>query len=244
MLAPLRRWKMKRVARSCARSASPRLGFASTAAARVLLVGSYKGIHGQYSLDPVSGRRRATRRLGPRRTGRLQDDLKLRAGRPQGHPGRGPDHKASDLRSRDEPQHGDRRRDQVRARLQPRGERPEPRSARLGRTSQGLNGIMVWKAANVWVQNLTVCNFLSGKGDAGNEIWWNGGDDSGKIGGHGYYGSYPSATKHVLPGTTVPPRSTGFLAATGPVAPGFRRTRATSATPATTSVPASSGATR
>jgi len=60
--------------------------------------------------------------------------------------------------------------------------------------ARGLNGIMVWKAANVWVQNLTACNFLSGKGDAGNEIWWNGGDGSGKIGGHGYYGSYLSAT--------------------------------------------------
>src|SRR5262249_30779036 len=58
----------------------------------------------------------------------------------------------------------------------------------------GLNGIIVWKAAGVWVQNLTDGNFLSGKGNAGNEIWWNGGDGSGKIGGHGYYGSYLSAT--------------------------------------------------
>ena len=53
---------------------------------------------------------------------------------------------------------------------------------------------MVWKAADVWVQNLTVCNFPSGKGDAGNEVWWNGGDGSGKVGGHGYYGSYLTAT--------------------------------------------------
>ena len=102
---------------------------------------------------------------------------------------------------------------------------------------------MVWKAANVWVQNLTSCNFLSGKGDAGNEIWWNGGDSSGKIGGHSYYGSYLSAT-NTFYGETVPPRSTGSSRATGPVARGLRRTRATSATPATTSVPASSGATR
>ncbi|HEY1519684.1 MAG TPA: hypothetical protein VGF91_24880 [Solirubrobacteraceae bacterium] len=58
----------------------------------------------------------------------------------------------------------------------------------------GLNGIMVWKAGNVWVQNLTVCNFLGGSGDAGNEVWWNGGDGSGKIGGHGYLGSYLTAT--------------------------------------------------
>jgi hypothetical protein len=58
----------------------------------------------------------------------------------------------------------------------------------------GLNGLVVWKAANVWVENLTTCNFLSGNGNSGNEIWWNGGDGSGKIGGHGYYGSYLSAT--------------------------------------------------
>jgi len=58
----------------------------------------------------------------------------------------------------------------------------------------GLNGIMIWKANNVWVQNLTACNFLGGTGDSGNEIWWNGGDGSGRIGGHGYYGSYLTAT--------------------------------------------------
>jgi hypothetical protein len=44
------------------------------------------------------------------------------------------------------------------------------------------------------VQNLTVCNFLGGSADAGNEIWFNGGADSGKIGGHNYYGSYLTTT--------------------------------------------------
>ena len=58
----------------------------------------------------------------------------------------------------------------------------------------GLNGVMVWKAANVWVQNLTACNYLHGSGDTGNEIWWNGGDGSGQIGGRGYLGSYLNAT--------------------------------------------------
>ncbi len=58
----------------------------------------------------------------------------------------------------------------------------------------GLNGILVWKARNVWVQNLTACNFLSGSGDTGNEIWWNGGDHTGRVGGFGYYGSYLNAT--------------------------------------------------
>ncbi len=66
---------------------------------------------------------------------------------------------------------------------------PSSKKGRLGR-----NGILVWKANDVWVQNLTVCNFLSGAGSTGNEIWWNGGDGSRKIGGHGYYGSYLNAT--------------------------------------------------
>ncbi len=58
----------------------------------------------------------------------------------------------------------------------------------------GLNGILVWNANNVWVQNLTVCNFLTGAGDSGNEIWW----DAAKLGpksiGHGMVGSYLNAT--------------------------------------------------
>ena len=61
----------------------------------------------------------------------------------------------------------------------------------------GLNGIMVWKASNDWVQNLTTCNFLGGSnggGATGNGIWWNGGADSGQVGGHGYLGSYLNAT--------------------------------------------------
>ena len=58
----------------------------------------------------------------------------------------------------------------------------------------GLNGIMVWKADDVSVENLTACNFLGGTGDAGNEIWWNGGDGSAKVGGWGYTGDYLTAT--------------------------------------------------
>ncbi len=58
----------------------------------------------------------------------------------------------------------------------------------------GLNGVMVWKARNVSVQNMTACNFLGGSGHAGNEFWWNGGDDSGQVGGWGYNGSYLTAT--------------------------------------------------
>ena len=58
----------------------------------------------------------------------------------------------------------------------------------------GRNGILVYKADGVTVDNLTACNFLAGSGPSGNEIWWNGGDGSGKIGLKGYSGSYLTAT--------------------------------------------------
>ena len=56
------------------------------------------------------------------------------------------------------------------------------------------NGIEIYKADNVWVENLTVRNFdTAGSEECGNEIWWNGGADSGEIGAHGWYGSYLTA---------------------------------------------------
>jgi hypothetical protein len=58
----------------------------------------------------------------------------------------------------------------------------------------GRNGIVIWKADNVSVDNLTVCNFLAGSGNAGNGIWWNGGAGSGSIGLARYSGSYLTAT--------------------------------------------------
>jgi hypothetical protein len=61
----------------------------------------------------------------------------------------------------------------------------------------GLNGLMVWKADDVTIDNLTACNFLGGSGGdggTGNEIWWNGGAGSGSIGGWGYSGNYLTTT--------------------------------------------------
>jgi len=58
----------------------------------------------------------------------------------------------------------------------------------------GRNGILVWKANDVSVENLSVCNFLGGTGSAGNGIWWNGGEGSGTIGLSGYSGRYLTAT--------------------------------------------------
>jgi hypothetical protein len=119
----------------------------------------------------------------------------------------------------------------------------KPAAQNLGPNGLGLNGIMVWEADDVWVQNLTACNFLGGKGSAGNEIWWNGGDGGGQIHGWGFYGSYLSATSTFFASESTAP-STESSRATGAAAPGSRRTPATSTTPATTSAPASSSATR
>jgi hypothetical protein len=59
---------------------------------------------------------------------------------------------------------------------------------------RGRNGIDALRANGVYFENFTVCNFLSGSADSGNEIWWNGGDDGGKIGLGSWWGNYLSAT--------------------------------------------------
>ena len=62
-----------------------------------------------------------------------------------------------------------------------------------GRNKTG-NGIEIYEANNVWVENLTARNFDTGpECDCGNEIWWNGGAGSNKVNAHGWYGSYLTA---------------------------------------------------
>jgi hypothetical protein len=67
----------------------------------------------------------------------------------------------------------------------------------------GLNGILVYKANNVSVENLTACNFLAGSGEAGNGFWWNGNHGSGKIEGYGFYGAYLTATSMYFAGEST-----------------------------------------
>jgi hypothetical protein len=64
-----------------------------------------------------------------------------------------------------------------------------------GRHRTNVNGIKIFKASNVWVENLTVRNFdrKTKDGKNGNEVWWNGGDGSGTVGSHGWYGQYLTA---------------------------------------------------
>lgn len=62
---------------------------------------------------------------------------------------------------------------------------------------KGGNGIEIYRTNEVWVENLTVRNFeltpSCGDEACGNEIWWNGGAGKGKIGAHGWHGSYLTA---------------------------------------------------
>ena len=66
----------------------------------------------------------------------------------------------------------------------------------------GSNGIEIYKANNVSVENLTVRNFdrASLNGPNGNEIWFNGGAGSGKIGLHNWRGRYLTAYDDGLDG--------------------------------------------
>ena len=67
----------------------------------------------------------------------------------------------------------------------------------------GRNGVVAYKADSVWIENLTVCNFLSGSGSAGNQIWWDGGAGTAKIGLTGYWGSYLTTTSTYYGSPTV-----------------------------------------
>jgi hypothetical protein len=78
---------------------------------------------------------------------------------------------------------------------------PCPAGGKLQDTNGGVgrDGIVVWKTSGVTIQNLTVCDYLAGTGGHGNEIWWNGGDGSGKIGMGSYQGSFLTATSMYAP---------------------------------------------
>jgi hypothetical protein len=58
----------------------------------------------------------------------------------------------------------------------------------------GRNGVEVYKAEGVSVENLSSCNYINGAGGGGNEIWFNGGDGSGRIGMGRWLGRYLSGT--------------------------------------------------
>jgi hypothetical protein len=77
----------------------------------------------------------------------------------------------------------------------------------------GRNGIEVRETSGVTIQNLTACNFLSGAGESGNQIWWNGGSGTGQIHGHSYAGGYLSATTLYFQKTDPAQATYGIFAA-------------------------------
>src|SRR5437763_5572688 len=97
---------------------------------------------------------------------------------------------------------------------------PCPSGAQYQSTpSTGWSGIEVYKASDVWVQNLSVCNYLTNpKGEQGNEIWWNGGDGDPTIGMGSYWGDYLTATSTYSNGVNPPFGDYGIFAskASGP----------------------------
>jgi hypothetical protein len=86
-------------------------------------------------------------------------------------------------------------------------------------SATGSNGVEVYRASGTYLQNFTVCNYLTSKnGENGNQIWWNGGDGSGRIGMGAYWGSYLTATSTYSAGTSPPFGDYGIYAsnASGP----------------------------
>ena len=71
---------------------------------------------------------------------------------------------------------------------------PDPADQVTGPGGAGRNGIEVFQADGVTIENLSACNFLNGAGGGGNQIWWNGGDGSGVIGMGGYRGAWLTAS--------------------------------------------------
>ncbi|MHB8508672.1 MAG: right-handed parallel beta-helix repeat-containing protein [Candidatus Dormibacteria bacterium] len=59
----------------------------------------------------------------------------------------------------------------------------------------GRSGIEVYKASGVWIEDLTVCNYLeTPAGSSGNEIWWNAGDGTGISQPMTVWGNYITGT--------------------------------------------------
>jgi hypothetical protein len=86
----------------------------------------------------------------------------------------------------------------------------------LGRTEgsghSGNNGVLVYKAAGVWLQNFTACNFLNGNFGGGNEIWFDGQQSSGRQEIGSWWGEYISATSTYWGGTDKPNATYGVYA--------------------------------
>jgi hypothetical protein len=80
-----------------------------------------------------------------------------------------------------------------------------------GEAWQGNNGVVVYKAAAVHLQNFSTCNFL-GSNHGGDSIWFDGGGASGKQELGRWWGSYLTATSTYWGGTGKPSDEYGLYA--------------------------------
>ncbi|MGO9157347.1 hypothetical protein [Mycobacterium sp.] len=76
----------------------------------------------------------------------------------------------------------------------------------------GRNGLIVFKASGVSVENLTACNFLSGADTPGDEIWFDGGGSSGTQQIGSWRGAFMSATSSYFAGENQPFAQYGIYA--------------------------------
>jgi hypothetical protein len=76
----------------------------------------------------------------------------------------------------------------------------------------GRNGVVVYKADGVSVENMTVCNWMAGSGGGGNQVWFNGGDGSGQIGLGRFRGDYLTAWNTFFHGFSQPLAQYGIFA--------------------------------
>jgi hypothetical protein len=83
---------------------------------------------------------------------------------------------------------------------------------------EGNNGIEVFKASGVYLQNLTVCNFLNGSHGGGDALWFDGGGASGAQAIGSWRGEYLNATSTYWGGKSKPSMEYGIYASntTGP----------------------------
>src|SRR5262249_61186109 len=58
----------------------------------------------------------------------------------------------------------------------------------------GRNGVEVFEVSGVRIENLTTCNFLTGTGGGGNQIWFNGGAGTGPGEKGSKHGALPVGT--------------------------------------------------
>jgi hypothetical protein len=73
-----------------------------------------------------------------------------------------------------------------------------------GGTPTGRNGLVVFKAEGVSVENLTACNFLTGSRGGGDELWFDGGGGSGTQQLWSWRGAYLSGTSTYYAGPSSP----------------------------------------